>query len=83
MVGGYISVLFLGKITHIADGINGYKCLGVDFADIVHQQPILIFIHNGHHFHPGSSVVGTDDFVPCGTAVQVMQQLLDNGIQML
>ena len=49
----------------------------------VHQQTILMFVYNRHHFHSWCSVVAADDLIERSSAMQIVDHEVNNFIQML
>ena len=56
-------ILLLRLIPHIADRIHRNECFRIDLSDIVHELLILIFVHDGDHFHTRCPVISTDYLV--------------------
>ena len=68
-------LFYFGLVTHVADGIDRYKGLGIYLADVVHQLLVLGVVYDGYHFHFGLLVVGTDDLIQRSTGVQGVQNI--------
>ena len=65
-------------IPHIADGIDGDKGFGICLTDVVHQALVLVLIHDGDHLHLGRLIISTDDLIQCCTAVQSVQNIIND-----
>ena len=76
-------LFFFGLVTHVADGIDRYKGLGIYLADVVHQLLVLVFVYDGDHFHFRLLVVSTDDLVQRSTGVQGVQNIINDVVQIL
>ena len=50
-------LFYFGLVTHVADGIDRYKGLGIYLADVVHQLLVLVLVNDGDHLHLGRLVV--------------------------
>ena len=70
-------------IAHIADRIHSNECFGVDFIDIVHQQPVFLLVNDSDHLPTGCVVICTNDLVECSAAVEVVENKVNDGIQLV
>ena len=67
------SLFHFRLVPHITDRVDSHKGLGVHLADVVHQLSVLIFVHDGDHFHFGGLVIRADALIEGGAAVERMQ----------
>ena len=71
----------LGLIADLVDGVDRQECLGIIFADIVHQKAVLVLVNDGDHLHLGRLIISTDDLIQCCTAMQSVQNIINDVIQ--
>ena len=68
-------LFYFGLVTHVADGIDRYKGLGIYLADVVHQLLVLVLVNDGDHLHLGRLIISTDDLIQRSTGVQGVQNI--------
>ena len=76
-----LNLFGLRLIPHIADGVDGDKGFGIHLTDVVHQLLVLVFVNDGDHLHFRRLVVSTDDLIQRCTAVQRVQNIINDIIQ--
>ena len=70
--------MLLRLIPHIADRVHGDERFGINLSDIVHQCFVLLLVNNRNDFLMYYVVIRTDGLIQTCTAVQLMQDVVNN-----